>query len=247
MKLSYSAAWDDLTALARAHAPLIAALAGVFIFLPMLLTGYLLPQPQVKEAAEWLPSIQLYYATNWPWLGLASLAKMTGDLAILMLIFAPRGTSVGGAIVRAAMLLPFYFLAALIMGLALGFAALFLLLPAFYLLGRLAPLGPVMVAEGRRNPIDALGRTFAVTKGNGWRVLGFFLLVAIGGFAAAGVASLIGGILFVLVAGKDVGELLGMIVASAAWAAVTVVFLLLYAAVYRQLAGDPASAAAVFD
>jgi hypothetical protein len=247
MKLSYGAAWDDLTALARTHAPLIVALAGAFIFLPMLLVGYLLPQPLVKDAAEWLPSIQQYYWTNWPWLILGNLAKMTGSLAILILIFAPRGTSVGGAIVRALTFLPFYFLAALLMGLALGFASLFLVIPAFYLFGRLAPLPPVIVAEGRRNPIDAFGRTFEVTRGNGWRILGFFLLVAIGGFVAAGVASLVAGILFVLVAGKEVGTLLAMIVASAAWSAVAVTFLLLYAAVYRQLAGDPASVAEVFD
>src|SRR3954470_22423264 len=181
MKLSYSAAWDDLAALAREHAPLIAALAGVFIFLPMLLVGYLLPQPVVKDVAEWLPSIRQYYATNWPWLGLASVAKMTGDLAILILIFAPRGTSVGGAIVRALALVPFYFLAAFILGVALGFAALFLFIPALYLFGRLAPLAPVIVAEGRRNPIDAFGRTFEVTKRNGWGVLGFFLLLPLGG------------------------------------------------------------------
>lgn len=237
MKLSYSAAWDDLTGLLKAHGALIAALAGVFIFLPTLLVGYLLPRPEITDASQWLPRLNQYYIANWPWFGLSTLVTMAGSLAILLLVFAPRGTSVAAAIARAFLLLPFYFVASLIAGFAVGFGMLFLIVPGLYLFGRLALIGPVMVAEDRRSPLAAIARTFEVTKGNGWRILGFFLLVAIAGYVAAGVVNTLAGILFVLVAGKDLGGLLAMIVASATYSGLAVVFLLLYAAVYRQLAG----------
>jgi hypothetical protein len=241
MKLSYSAAWDDLTALLKAHGTLIAALAGVFIFLPTLLLGYLLPRPEVSNAADFLPALNRYYAANWHWFIASGIVTMLGSLAILLLVFAPKGTSVGGAISRAALFLPFYFLVSLMTGFLLGVAMLFLIVPGLYLFGRLAILGPVMVAEGRKRPLDVIGRTFEVTKGNGWRVLGFFVLVAIAGYVAAGVVNTLFGILFVLAAGKDLGGLLAMIVASATYSALAVVFLLLYAAVYRQLAGRGAA------
>jgi len=247
-KLSYSAAWDDAMALLKAHGALIAALAGALVFLPTLLTGYLLPRPVVNDAAEWLPRLNEYYLANWYWFLLAGLVTMVGTVAILLLVFAPRGTSVGAAIARAVAFVPTYLVASLAAGFLIGFGLILLIVPGLYLFGRLAILGPVVVAEERRNPFAAIGRTFAVTKGNGWRILGLIFLTGVAGYIAAGVVNMATGILFTLLAGKDLGALLAMIVASATYSAVAIVFLLLYAAIYRQLAGPTASAtAAVFD
>lgn len=248
MKLSYSAAWDDATALLKAHGALIVALAGVFLLLPTLLVGYLVPPPaQAKDFAELIPRLNEYWVANWGWFAASALVRMLGSLAILFLVFAPGGTSVGTAIVRGGALLPFYLLAVILMSVAISFGILLLILPGLYLAARLAPLGPVMVAEGRRSPIDAFGRTFEVTKGNGWRILGFLCLVAIAAYVAAGVLNMVSGILFVLIAGKSLGPLLAMIVASATSSAIAILFLLLNAAIYRQLAGPAAASAAVFD
>jgi hypothetical protein len=244
MRFSYSAVWADVVALLRAHASLIATVAGVFIFLPGLLVAYFLPQPVTEDFARlreiWVDYIEL----NWPFLLANSLINMVGAIAILRLIFA-RGVTVGGAIAGALALLIPYFLASLLSGLAIGLGFILLVVPGLYLLGRLGPLSAVVVAENRRNPLDALSRCFALTKGHGWAVLGLILLVAIAAAIAFGVATTLTGILFILVAGQDLGHMLELIVSAAGNAALVTLLLLLNAAIYRQLSlADSAPAAA---
>ena len=236
-KLSYSAAWDDAVALLRAHAPLIVALAGVFLFLPGLLAAHFLPPPEPADPARLLPEMLDYARANAGWLLLANLVNMVGTLAILQLIFARAGTSVGGAIVGALLLLPFYFVAGFISFVLIALGLLLLIVPGLYVMSRLAPLGPVVVAESRRNPIEAIGRSFAVTRGNGWRIVGLMMLIGIAGFILVRVSAMLVGIVFTLILGADLGTLLALIVGTAARSALVVLFVLLYAAVYRLLSG----------
>ncbi|HEX6376590.1 MAG TPA: hypothetical protein VFZ91_12820 [Allosphingosinicella sp.] len=245
MKFSYSAVWADLMSLLRAHASLIATVAGVFIFLPALLVAHFLPQPVTQDFSRLGEVWTEYLGANWHWLILNALVSMTGQIAILMLVFR-RGITVGGAIAAALALLPFFFLTALLSSILIGFGFVLLIVPGLYLLGRLGPVNAVVVAEERRNPIDALTRCFALTKGHGWAVLGLILLVAIAAAVAIGVATTLLGILFVLVAGRDLGALLALIVSAAGNAALVTLLLLLGAAIYRQLSqiGSAAPAAA---
>jgi hypothetical protein len=245
MKFSYSAVWDDVVRLARTHGSLIVALAGVFIFLPTLMAGHFLPQPQTEDPSQVLPAMTEYMGANWHWLLLENLLNMVGVLAILRLAF-PRGAStVGGVIAFAFALLPFYFLSSILAGVIVGIGLLLLIVPGLYLLGRLTPLGPVIVAEERRNPFDAIRRTFEVTKGRGWAVLGMVLVVGIAGLIVMVVVNNLLGLVFVLVAGDDVGRFLALIVSSATAAAFATVLTLLYAAIYRNLL--PAASADVFE
>ena len=243
MKFSYSAAWADVMALLRTHASLIATVAGVFIFLPGLLVAYFLPQPATQDFARigelWIE----YMSANWHWLLLNSLVNMVGAIAILLLIFA-RDISVGGAIAGALALLPFYLLTSLLSSLLIGIGFVLLIVPGLYLIGRLGPVGAVVVAESRRNPIDAIQRCFALTKGHGWAVLGLILLVAIAASIVIGIATMLLGILFVLVAGQDLGEMLVLIVRTAGNADMVALMLVLNAAIYRQLNQAPSAAAA---
>jgi hypothetical protein len=249
MKLSYTAVWDDAAAMIRAHGSLIAALAGVFLFLPSLLIAQLLPKPTVTDPSRVFEAMREFYMANVLWLLLGSLVSMVGTIAILKLLLGPRGTSVGGAIAAAFPLLPFYFLAALISNLLLFVGFLLLLVPGLYLFGRLAPLGPVIVAERRFNPVDAVGRAFALTRGRGWAVLGLVLLVGIAGAVAIIVVDSLFGLVFVLVAGKGLGTFLSGIVNAAAGAAFSAFFAVLFAALYRRLTGGAAGEVlgAVFD
>lgn len=245
MKLSYSAVWNDTTGLLRAHGALVTALAGVFLFLPTLLLAQILPdQPTpARTVAEAVAAGHEFVLANWPWLLLQSLLNMVGTIAILTLVFARSGTSVGQAIVAGFTLLPFFFLASVLANLAIGIGLLLLIVPGLYLIGRLTPVGPVVVAEQERNPLSALRRSFQVTRGNGWRVLGLVLIVALAAAIAAMVANMLLGILFVLVAGQDLGGLLSAIVQAATGAAVTTLLVLLYAAIYRALTPRDESAA----
>lgn len=245
MPLSYSAIWDDLTALLRSHASLIATVAGVFLFLPGLLVAYFLPQPEPVDMGRIGQLWMEYLNANWHWLLLNSLVGMVGSIAILLLIFA-RDISVGGAIAAAVALLPTYFIASLLSSLAMGVGIFLLIVPGLYLLGRFAPLNAVVAAEAHRNPIAALRRCWALTRGQGWAILGLFLIVALTAAIIVGIATTLLGIVFILVAGQDVGQLLTLIVRTAGNAALIVLLLVLGAALYRRLsegrsAGAPAA------
>jgi hypothetical protein len=244
MKFSYSAVWDDTAALVRNNFSLVAALALAFIFLPALLIGHFLPQPVPGEDPwAWVSEFREYMSGNWPWLLLQALANSLGMMAILKLVLARGGTSVGAALAAAAAILPFYFVAGFVANLIVFAGMMLLIVPGLYLLGRLVPLGPVMAAEDRRNPLAAIGRAFEVTRGNGWRVLGIVILIAVPGAILIQVVNVLLGIVFRLLAGDDVARLLSLIVTSATAAALTVLLLLLYAAVYRTLSARGAEAA----
>jgi hypothetical protein len=246
MKFSYTAVWQDVVALVRSHGALIAAIAGVFIFFPALLIAYLLPAPQPTDPSQLIPRMVEYLTANWHWMLLQGLLAMLGSIAIFRLIFSRPGTSVGAAIAGALPLLISYFLAALLSGFIIGFGMLLLIVPGFYLFGRLAPLGALLVAEGQRNPLTAISRTFALTKGNGWAILGLVLIVAIAAVVVMLVINSLLGIVLILIAGQELGGLLVLIVTTLTSSALTVLFILLYAALYRRLSPTE-SAAAAFD
>jgi hypothetical protein len=233
MSFSYSDVWDDTVRMFRAHASLIAAVAGVFIFLPALLTSYFLPQPQ-GEQQQMMANMIAYVQANAHWLMLGRLFGMVGTIAILLLLFR-NGVTVGGAIGSAFSLVLFYFVTTLLSGLLVGLGLLLLLVPGLYLLGRLTPVGVVVVAEGQRNPIEALRRSFDLTRGRGWSVLGLVLLVAIAGFVAVAATVAVFGALFLLIAGQDIGGLLVLILNAFAGTILEVVLILLFAAIYRAL------------
>lgn len=243
MKFSYSAVWADTVALLRSHASLLLTVAGVFLFLPTLLVAHFLPQPEATSFERLAQLWGEYASANWHWLLLSRLIGMIGSIAILLLVFS-RGITVGGAIAASLALLPAYFLASLLGSVAIFIGFLLLIVPGLYLMGRLGPLNAVVVAEGHKNPIAALRRCWALTQGQGWAVLGLFLIVALAAAIVVAVASNLLGIVFVLVAGRDVGALLTLIVATAGNAAMMTLVLVLAAAVYRQLSGERSAAPA---
>ena len=105
-------------------------------------------------------------------------------------------------------------------------------------------MGPAAAGRARRwwrrtsrNPIDALKRCFALTRGNGWAVLGLLLLVCCPAWCSIWAIQQVSGILFILAAGQDLGKLLTAIVYCALNAVVaTAADHALRAAIYRALA-----------
>jgi hypothetical protein len=234
MPFSYSAVWEDTVRMLRSHSSLIAAIAGVFIFLPTLLVAYFLPQAEARPE-QMLASFMDYVGTNFHWLLIARLVEMVGTIAILLLVLRPAELTVGGAIGRGLALLVFYFLASVASGLMILAGLILLIIPGLYLLGRLAPIGVIVVAEERRNPIDAIRRSFEVTKGRGWTLLGLVLIVFIAGIICIGALVAVVGALLLLLAGPDLGAMLVLILRSLANTVLVVVLILLVAAIYRQL------------
>jgi hypothetical protein len=266
MKFSYNAVWDYTLALLRAHWPLIAAIAGVFIFLPSLMVGHFLPPPQGGSSNPQadIDLVTAYWSTTWYWQLLAVLATMVGTLAIIILVADRTRPTVGAAIASAFRLIPFYLLATFLVAAALVLAATVGLVPfallaavglrpilylgmlgvavlMFYAGGRLAVLGQVVALEGRM-PLTAIRRTIELTRGHGWAIFFLLFLILLAGEIAVLAAGFVVGALFRLLLAEPVADLLILIVSSALGSALTAVIVLASTAVYQALAGSESPA-----
>jgi hypothetical protein len=235
MRISYSGIWEDTVRLIRAHASLAAALAGVFLFLPALLIGHFVPMPEVTDANEIVRVVTEHFRANFHWMIVSAILSAAGTLAILFLVFRGGGTSVGAAIAAAFGLLLPYFLAVVLTGIPIAIGVLLFLVPGLYLMARFLPIGPVMVAEHERNPIAAIRRTWALTKGHGWAILGLFLLVFVAGLVLMSVVGGLIGLVLHLALPEGLAKFMALIVSTASSTALQVVTIFLYAAIYRAL------------
>ncbi len=243
MKFSYSAVWNDAVRILRSHGSLLLAIAGVFFLLPGLLLGYFVPQP-TGSGQDALDALMRHYNANWPWILLAQLVNLIGGIAIYKLLFDSRGGTVGSAIGGALPILPMYFIMTVISSVAIGMGLVFLLLPGIYLLGRLVIAGAAMVAEGHRSPVAPIRSSWNLTRGRGWAVAGLVIVVVAAGVLLSFVATAVLGSIFILIGGRDgLGMLLVLILNAAITAAFTTVLIVLFASIYRALAGvaEPAT------
>lgn len=248
MNFSYNAVWEDTMKLTRDHAPLLIAIAGVFVFLPAVAFAIFLKPPEPPRTQDFgvlMRQIMDYWTAALPWLFVQSLINMIGTAAMLRLVLA-RGGTVGGALMFGLLLLPFYFLLSLLSSLILGVGFILLIVPGLYLVGRIMPAAPVMVAENVRNPITALSRSFQLTEGKGWAVFGLIAIVVIVGAIVVGVTDAIVGIILAMTAGRELGTLLTTILATVLSTGFTILLVMLYAAIYRALVGQR-SVDGVFD
>lgn len=121
--------------------------------------------------------------------------------------------------------------------------AFFVLILAFIYVGvRLSLLVPSRVAEGI-GPIAMIKRSWALTKGHFWRILGFYLLFGIAVIVFALVYGmmfgLIGQLLFGDVEPMSVGALYTGLIAGLLQALLTVVSSTIVARIYAQLVAEP--------
>ncbi|HET9334903.1 MAG TPA: glycerophosphoryl diester phosphodiesterase membrane domain-containing protein [Sphingomicrobium sp.] len=197
--LSIGKAWDEAKAALQANRKLIGPVALGLVLLPAVIVSMV--EPQVAPGEQPPAGLWMLVAL------LMVLVMLVGELAIVMLINGWRG-SVGEAIGKAARRTPIFVLAALcllvpvvvifslLLGLAgvgtsatgqidwtnfnpLGWLVLFgFLLALIYVSIRLLPLLAVVACENV-GPIAALKRSFALTSGHFWRLLGFLLMLMI--------------------------------------------------------------------
>jgi hypothetical protein len=241
MRFSYSAIWADTVNMLKSHGSLIGAVAGVFLLLPTLLTGYFLPQPTPSEADPFGPMFE-HFANNWPWLLIGNLFNMVGAIAIYLLLLRGREQTVGRAIAAALPILPFYLLMSILTNLAIGLGLGLFILPGIYLLGRLFPASPVLVTQQPRNPLAAIRDSWALTRGRGWAVAGLVAIVFVVGMLVSFVITAILGSVLLLAGGREgIGGMLVLILSSALTAALYAVLTVLVAAIYRALRGGPES------
>lgn len=258
-KLDSNAAWKEAASLVSANRDVFLALAGVFFVVPSLALTVIGGEPEVvpgMQGEQMMAAMSAFYAQAW-WLILLNVVlQVIGILAILTLMRDRSRPTVGEAI-RSAVggLLPYLgvqLLFALVVGLVGGIAvgilaaispplasagALLVILIAVFVLCRLILVAPVIAVEGTRNPIVAIRRSWSLTRGQFWRILGFLALVTILFFVVLAVVMLLVGVVLAIFTAGETQRVLAAVVSSVMTAIAVTYLLGIIAAIHRQLAG----------
>lgn len=279
MRFDSNSAWREATASVAANRDVLAALAGVFFLLPGLVSvivfgdaqAELLENLQRKDGAG---KLLAEMSGTMIAFGLISFVLQSlGYLALLALLTDRSRPTVAEALRLAVRALPTVVGAALLFfvgymaavtvlvavagglaqaggpGAVLGLGAIAVIVGVVYAMVKFSLILPVVIVERCFNPVQALARSWRLTKGNSLRLFGFYLLLAIVYFVIVMVTTMIAMALAVTIAGQGKLSLfIGGVVSGVVGAAASVLLIAILAAVHRQLAGpSPESVSRTFD
>jgi hypothetical protein len=256
--LSISEAWNESASFARREAQLLFPVAFLLMALPGAVLQMFAPQPvpgQPPELGLWLAFVPVVIVLS-----------LIGTIAVTHLALRP-GSSVGealqlgarrflfllGAVLliglgAAALILPLAIIATILGGSAAGTpnpAAIGLLillsLPVFiFFWVRLALMTPVAAAESG-GPIAIIQRSWVLTQGHFWPLLGFLLLFVVVLIVVSLAVGAVGGLLIFFVAGApepgSLALLFVMLLSALVNAVVGALFAVVLARIYVQLGG----------
>jgi len=249
--LSISTAWDETAAFVGREGSLLFPVGFVFLALPSVMAGLLMPEAidSAKNYPEMMAAIRPLLPQIMATFAVATLVTLVGSLALYALCLRPGGTSVGEALrlalaLAATLLLllawsvlfsiPFT-LGAAGAGHAMGLAFLLLIPLAVFAGIRLMLLSAVIMGEAG-GPLDAIRRSWALTRGHFWKLFGFVIVVAI----VVVVVSIVGNMLlgFIdLALGEGRNGVVSTIGGALLNTVINVYMLVMSARIYRQLAG----------
>jgi hypothetical protein len=211
--------------------------------------------PQVAMQAM-IDQMGAFYADNWLLFLGVTIAGFVGSMSMLALLSDRGNPTVGEALGKGLKSIPSYIAAqllsamaaGLVIGLPLGLIAAFappaltlvaglvLVVLAVYVFVKFALIAPVIAIDEERNPIAAIARSWRLTKGNSLRILAFFALLFV---TIVIIGALVQGILVLILSafGGAVASIGTGLVSALINTAITVIFLVVLAAIHRQLAG----------
>lgn len=218
-------------------------------------TGAQGDDPQVAMQAL-IDQMSAVYADNWLlFLGI-TIAGFVGSISLLALLSDRGNPTVGEALGKGLRSILSYIAAQLLSALAAGFAiglplglvaafaphpvtvlvGLVLMIFAIYLFVKFSLIAPVIAIDEERNPITAIVRSWRLTKGNSLRIFAFFVLLLI---TVVIIGALVQGILTLILSaiGGAVASIGIGVVGAFINTLMSVIFLVVLAAIHRQLAG----------
>lgn len=212
--------------------------------------------PQVAMQAA-IDQMSKAYTDNWALFLALTIAQFVGSLSLLALLTDRGRPTVGEALRTGLRSIPSYLAAQVLSALAVGLAVgiplgivaaagspvavvlvgFALVLVAVYLFVKFSLIAPVIAIDGVRNPISALSQSWRLTKGNSFRIVAFMLLLF---FTIGIIAALVSGILGLVLSalGGQIADIGNGLVSAAVNTLIGVIFLVVIAAVHRQLAGQ---------
>lgn len=211
------------------------------------------PQAAMQAMMDQMTAV---YADNWPLFLIITIAGFVGSMSLLALLSDRGNPTVGEALSKGLRSIPSYIaaqlLSALAAGLAIGLpfgliaaftppaitvlATLVLIILMVYLIIKFSLIAPVVAIDEVRNPFSAIARSWRLTKGNSLRILLFLLLLLI---TIAIIGGLVAAVLTLVLSafGGAVASIGSGLVNALVNTVVSVIFLVVIAAIHRQLAG----------
>jgi len=246
MKVDYESAFASAWAMFRGDRDVLLALAGVFLFLPTLATLLLVP-PAPMRLAEGATTAEIEAASNtlaaWivnyaPGLMLASVIALFGVTTILCFYLGRGQPDVKGAMAQAAGVFGRVLLLGILISVPAAIGFVLFIVPGLYIVARTMLAGPALIAQGL-GPTAALSLSWRVSRGN---MIGLFGIACLGVASGQFMAAPFDAIVNAMRAGGAANPIVITLVEALAAAAVTAVslgWLLLRIAIYRQLAAAP--------
>lgn len=258
-------AWKEASSAVVANRDVLLALAGVFFVLPSIAFSLFFPQPEPAAGAtpeQALGVMREYYLAAAPYFLPIALAQMGGTLAMLTLFTDRSRPTVGEAIRQGFFAVIPYFVAQLLLFFTIGLVAVVLLglagvtgisaivaivgiavaVAAIYVAVKTSLVAPVVAVEHERNPIAALRRSWALTKGNSVRLALFYLLVFIVFVLVVSIAMALVGVMLALLVGGETGRIVAAVISALLGGVFSVYFVAILASAHRQLAGPSVAA-----
>ena len=262
MNFDSNRAWQQASAAIRSNREVLFALAGVFFLLPILAFTLLFPQPTPPAGADekaMMAFAMAYYAQTLPVAIPMALVQAAGTLGLLTLMTDRSRPTVGEAIRTGFAGLLSYIAAQLIVGFGLGMAALAIMALGailsgvggaalsiaaagalfLYVVVRTSLSAPVVAVERVRNPVAALRRSWALTRGNTLRILVFFALLLLVFAIVLTIVLSLAGIVLALVMPAKPAAILAAVLSAGLQSGMALMLVGALAATHAQLAGEP--------
>jgi hypothetical protein len=237
-KIDLNIVWDDAKEMARANRDLLTAIGGLFLLMPLVIAMQLIsvpeaiPDPKAGEEAfaQWYSG---FISANLPVFLIWTFVASFGQLAMLVLLLRRERPTVAESLKAALVVLPSYCVAYILQNAAVQLGMFLFILPALYLTGRFALIGAVAAAENELNPLTIVQRSFALTRGNGWRIFALLAIVVIALAVVFVAAILFTGVVTALLLPEDLADLLMHLVVGLMMTALMLAMVLIAAALYR--------------
>ena len=260
MKLDSNRAWKHAAGNVSRNRDALLAVAGVFFLLPQLALALFFPQPEPAVGMSEQQIVQLaqgYYLSTLPAMIPLVVCQALGTLTLLGLLSHAARPTVGEALRMGVAGLLTYLGAQILLGLGVGIAGglvlgllaalggaalgiaglLLVVLLAVAVALRVSLAGAVVAIEGERRPLRALRRSWMLTAGNAWRLLGFYALFLVAFMVVLMIVSLVIGIPLQMIATGGVAAIGTALVSSILNALMAMYLVAIIEAVHHQLAG----------
>lgn len=236
-------------AIFRDHKEAILAIAGVFVFLPTLLMAQFVGQPAI-DGGEDLNAVAAAYSAHFSQnavaIILSNLLISFGGFVIFMTVARSHSGTVADDLSKGLRLFVIFLLANILTGLATFAGFMLLIIPGVYIACRLV-LVPIIIADqGERNPLESLKTSWYMTKGNGFSILLFILIIAIVGAITVSVAQMIVGVIVGIATSGEGWALIDNLVSALGSTALQLLFTLIIASIYDQLSQNNSQVGDVF-